>query len=39
MEEITRGSIIFVENPLQENHGNVCARNHPAVVIQNNLGN
>lgn len=39
MEEITRGSIIFVENPLQENHGNVCVRNHPAVVIQNNLGN
>ena len=37
--EFTRGDIIFVENPIQEQHGHVTCGNHPAVVIQNDLGN
>ncbi len=34
-----RGDIVYVENPLQEPHGHVSCGNHPAVVIQNNVGN
>ena len=37
--DIVRGDIIFVENPLQEWHGHVICGNHPAVVIQNDIGN
>lgn len=41
MEEILykRGDIIFVVNPLQEQHGHVICGNHPAVVIQNQRAN
>lgn len=34
-----RGDIVFVENPLQEHHGHISCGNHPAVVIQNDIGN
>lgn len=37
--EIKRGDIIFVENPYKEPHGHVVCGNHPAIVVQNNLGN
>ena len=33
------GDIVFVENPMQTPHGHVVAGNHPAVVIQNDVGN
>lgn len=36
---ITRGDIIFVDNPHQSPHGHVMCGNHPAVVVQNNVGN
>ena len=39
MSEFLRGDIVFVENPIQTPHGHVVAGNHPAVVIQNNVGN
>lgn len=39
MDEILRGDIIFVENPIQGKHGHVVAGNHPAVVVQNQTGN
>lgn len=37
--DIKRGDIVFVENPYQKPHGHVIYGNHPAVVIQNNMGN
>lgn len=37
--DFRRGDIIFVENPLKEWHGHVACGNHPAVIIQNDLGN
>lgn len=37
--DIKRGDIVFVENPYQKPHGHVVCGNHPAVVIQNDVGN
>lgn len=37
--EFKRGDIVFVDNPLKEQHGHVAYGNHPAVIIQNNMGN
>ena len=39
MVRFKRGDIVYVENPLQENHGHVSCGNHQAVVIQNDIGN
>ena len=41
MEEVrfSRGDIVIVENPLQENHKHVLSGNHHAVVVQNNGAN
>ena len=39
MCDFKRGDVVFVENPIQEAHGHVVAGNHPAVVIQNDMGN
>lgn len=37
--DVKRGDIVFVENPYKKPHGHLICGNHPAVVIQNNMGN
>jgi len=37
MNEITRGTVVFVKN--NQNCGHIMQGNHPAVVIQNDMGN
>lgn len=36
---LTRGDIVFVDNPYQAPHGHVVCGNHPAVIVQNDAGN
>ena len=37
MNELTRGTVVFVKN--NQNNGHVLQGNHPAVIIQNDIGN
>ena len=39
MKKFKRGDIIYVENPLKPCHGHIVAGNHPAIVVQNQVGN
>ncbi|MCM1439532.1 MAG: type II toxin-antitoxin system PemK/MazF family toxin [Roseburia sp.] len=39
MKKYKRGDIIYVENPLKTCHGHIVAGNHPAIVVQNQVGN
>ncbi|MDD4688538.1 MAG: type II toxin-antitoxin system PemK/MazF family toxin [Eubacteriales bacterium] len=36
-DQLTRGTIVFVKN--DSDSGNVMSGNHPAVIIQNDVGN
>lgn len=36
-QELTRGSVVFVKN--NQPNGHIMKGNHPAVIIQNNIGN
>ena len=37
--DFRRGDVIMVNNPFQSPHGSVMCGNHPAVIVQNNVGN
>jgi mRNA interferase MazF len=36
-QQLTRGAVVFVNN--KHSNGHVMKGNHPAVIIQNNIGN